>query len=274
VLASLTFPVAKYGLLEMEPFTYAFFRYVISSVILFLIVRMRKHERPVERADLLKFVGLGLLIIFLNQTAYLYGQALTAAGHGALLFATVPVWIFVLAMIHLKEKLRWRRVTGLVIALAGVVIVMASGAITIGTEYLLGDLIILVAAITWAYYTVLGKPLVRKYGAFRATAYALVSGSVAYFPFGLYRAVQFDLSGVSLGGWLSVAYIAICTSVIAYVVWYWLLNRMEASRLAIYQNLQPVIAAVVAYYFLAEPLGWSFVLGGAITLAGVIISEI
>ncbi len=274
VLASFTFPIAKYGLATIDPFVFAFFRYVVSSVCLVLIVKLQKHDRPIEGGDLWKLVGLGLLIILFNQTTYLYGQALTAAGHGALLFATVPLWILLLAVIHLKERLSWLRILGMIVALCGVAIVVATGAVEIGAEHLLGDLVILVAVVAWAYYTVLGKPLVHKYGAIRTTAYALVSGSIAYFPFGLYRALRFDYSGATVGSWLSVLYVAIGTSVIAYGIWYWLLRRMEVSRLAVYQNLQPVIATVVAFYMLHEPLRWSFVLGGVVTLAGVAISEI
>ncbi len=274
LLASMAFPVAKYGLDFLEPFTYAFFRFTLAAVVLFLILKFRTYPTPIEKRDVFKLIGLGLLIIPLNQTVYLYGQRLTAAGHGALLFATVPLWIFILAMIHLKEKLRWRRVIGLVVALTGVYIVVSTGALEISRAYFYGDMLILVAALTWAYYTILGKPLVQKYGAFRTTAWALISGSVCYFPFGLYRALHFDYSQVTWGGWLSVIYMAIGTSIVAYSLWYWLLRRMDASRLAVYQNIQPVLASVIAFYFLSEPLGWSFVIGGIIVLGGVMFAEL
>ncbi len=274
IIGSLAFPVSKYGLGFIEPFTFAFFRFVLSSVLLTLIVKVRTYDRAIESRDRWRLFGLGVLIIPLNQTLYLWGQSMTAAGHGALLFATVPLWIFILALVHLKEKPIWRRVVGVVVAMSGVVTIMAAGAIEIGKEYLFGDLIILVAVVAWAYYTVLGKPLVEKYGAFRTTAWALVSGSILYFPFGLYRAFVFDYSGATIGGWLSVVYMAVGTSIIAYVLWYWVLKHMEASRIAVFHNIQPVIASAVAYIFLNEPLGWPFVIGGVIALTGVIIAEV
>jgi len=205
---------------------------------------------------------------------YLYGQKLTAAGHGSLLFATVPIWIFLGAMIHLKEKFRWRRAVGVLIGLTGVIVIITAGAVEIGREDLTGDLIILLAVIAWAYYSILGKPLVEKYGAFRVTAYALASGSALYLPFGLYRAVVFDYSQVTIGAWLSVLYVALGVSVAAYVLWYWVLKQMDASRIAVWHNIQPIIASVVAYFFLHEPLGWSFVIGGVIVLIGVIVTEV
>jgi len=262
-VASLCYPIAKYGLEFIEPFTFAFYRYLFSSVVLLAFVKFRKHKIPVERKDYKKIILLGFLIIPFNQTLFLVGQSMTAAGHGAFLFATTPVFIFVLALIQLKEKLVWRRAIGITLAMAGVMTIMLSGALEVSTEYLLGDIIILVSVTAWAYYTIIGKNLVRKYGALRMTAYALASGSALYFPFGLYMAAKFDYSQVTLLG----------LSVFVYVVWYWLLKYMEASRIAVYHNIQPVIATIVAYIFLGETLTVPFIIGGLIVLAGVITSE-
>ena len=273
MVASICYPIAKFGLTEIEPFTFAFYRYLISSAVLLAIVMLKKHRVPIERQDYKKIVFLGFLIIPFNQTLFLVGQSLTAAGHGAFLFSTTPVFIFVLALIHLKEKLVWRRAIGVTLAVAGVMVIMLSGALEVSTEYLLGDIIIIVSVIAWAYYTIIGKKLVRKYGALRMTAYALASGSALYFPFGLYMALKFDYSGVSLAAWGSVLYMALGLSVFVYVIWYWLLKYMEASRVAVFHNIQPVIATVVAYFFLGETLTVPFIVGGLIVLAGVITSE-
>jgi drug/metabolite transporter (DMT)-like permease len=274
LLGALTFPIAKYGLTMIEPFTFAFYRYGLSSVVLLGIVGFRKANQPaVEKKDYLKIFGLGCLIIPFNQTAYLFGQSLTGAGHGALLFATVPIWLFIGGLIYLKEKFMVRRAVGVTLGLLGVAAIMTAGAVELGTEYLLGDLIILVAVLAWVGYTILGRPLVFKYGAFRITAYALASGSAIYFPFGLHRALSFDYSAATPGAWLTVAYVALGVSVTAYVLWYWVLKYLEATRIAVFHNLQPVISSAAAFIFLGEPIGWPFIIGGAIALAGVIITE-
>lgn len=273
-LGALTFPVARFGLDIIEPFTFAFYRFVISSVVLLAIVKFTRHKKPIEKKDYLKIVGIGFIIIPFNQLLYLYGQSLTGAGHASLLFATTPIWIFLAALIHLKERLILRRAVGIVIALTGVIVIMTTGAIRISTEYLWGDLIVLIAVWAWAYYTILGKPLVRKYGALRITAYALASGSAMYFPFGLYFASKFDYSATTTAGWLSVLYVALGVSVAAYVLWYWVLKYLEASRIAVYHNLQPVIATFVAWLWLGEQPGLAFIFGGVVVLIGVIVAEV
>ncbi len=274
LLSSLAFPIAKFGLAQIEPFTFAFFRFIISASVLFVIVKFSRFLIPVEKKDYLKLLGLGFLIIPFNQTAYLVGQRMTSAGHGAILFATVPLWMFVTGMIHLKEKFVWRRGIGVLVGLAGVLIIMGGGAATFSTRYLWGDLIVLEAVLAWVYYSILGKPLVMKYGALRVTAYSLAFGTLFYFPFGLYRAMNFDYSAVTIGAWISVLYYSLGISVTAYVLWYWLLKHMEATRLAVFNNIQPVIASIVALVFFGEPLGPGLLIGGTIVLAGVLITEL
>lgn len=271
---SFVYPVARYGLAIIEPFTFAFYRFVISALFLLGLVVFRKFPTPIERRDYFRIVLLGFLIIPFNQVTFLVGQSMTAAGHGAFIFSTTPVWVFILAVVHLKEKIVWRRAVGIVIAMSGISLIMLSGAIHMGTEYLIGDLIILIAVIAWAYYIILGKGLARKYGALRVTAYALASGTALYLPFGLYRALQYDYSQATLAAWGSVLYLALGLSVVVYVLYYWLLKYMDASRLAVYHNTQPVIATIVAWLILGETITTIFLIGGAIVLAGVLTSEL
>ena len=271
-----TFVFARYVLVQTDPFVVAFLRYTLAAVVLYLIAR-RMSKRPkaitITKADKRKIITLGLVIVILNQTLYLYGQKFTTAGHGSLLFATTPIFVYLMAMKRLGET--WSRTKGLGILMA----VVGSAVIVFetGLEYdfvmLKGDLIILIAVAAWAYYTVWGKPLVQKYGAFRVTAYSLASGAIVYFPFGLYRFIIADLTKIDMLGWFSILYIAIMTSVVAYSIWYWLLKYMEASRLSVLTNFQPVVAGILGIYILHEPLTIPFIVGGLIIIVGVTITQ-
>ena len=83
-MAALAFPISKYGLEIIEPFTFGFYRFIISSLVLLAINRFLNHSIPIEKEDYWKIWGLGILIIPLNQLAYLYGQSMTSSGHGAI----------------------------------------------------------------------------------------------------------------------------------------------------------------------------------------------
>jgi drug/metabolite transporter (DMT)-like permease len=217
---------------------------------------------------------LGFLIIILNQVVFLIGQSKTSAGHSSLMFATIPIFIYIMAIIFLGEKHSWRRTLGILIGGAGVYLILSGGKIQFGTEYVIGDLLVLLAAASWAIATIVMKPLAIEYGAFRVTGGALLYGTLFYLPFGIFILPGADYTKITWVGCFSVFYLAVIVSIVVYGLWYWTLKYMEASRLAITHNIQPIIAAASAALFLGETIGLNFIIGGAIILAGVILIEI
>ncbi|MCP4705038.1 MAG: DMT family transporter [candidate division Zixibacteria bacterium] len=274
ILGSLAFPFAKIGLNEIDPFVYAFFRFGLSTVVLLPILYLLHRKQKIIWKDRLKIIGAGLIIIPFNQVLFLIGQSKTSASHSSLLFATIPIFLYVLAIVFLKEKATIRRTIGIIIATGGVFIILSGGKIEFGGEYLIGDLLILIAVLAWAVGTIILKPMAVKYGAFRVTGLALIYGSLVYFPYGFNRTINYPLASISINGWLSIVYMAVFVSIIAYFLWYWTLKYMEASRVAVLHNIQPIIATIVAALILGEIISGTFILGGCIALAGVILTEI
>jgi drug/metabolite transporter (DMT)-like permease len=274
IVTALAFPMAKLGLNEIEPFTFAFLRFVLASIIyipVLFLLRKKKHIPP--RVHFRIFI-IGIILIPFNQVLFLIGQARTTAGHSSLLFATIPIFIYVLAIIFLHEKATLRRTLGIIVAAIGVYLILSNGHLEFGGEYFVGDLIVLVAVIAWAVATIMVKPLAVEYGAFRVTGLALLYGSLLYIPYGFYRFLSFNLSDITTSGWISVIYLAVVVSVLAYFLWYWVLKYLEASRLAVIQNIQPIIATAVAFVLLHETIGQNFIIGGVIIIAGVILTEL
>ncbi|UCD18417.1 MAG: DMT family transporter [Candidatus Zixiibacteriota bacterium] len=274
IVVACAFPFAKLGLNQINPYVFAFFRFIISSGI-YLPVLFRLNRRgKISRTDHAKIFMVGLLLIPLNQVVFLVGQSLTSAGHASLLFAITPIFVYLLAIAFLREKATLLRFAGIAIALAGVYIILLGGKISFGLEYFLGDILVLVAVAAWAAATVMGKPLASKYGAFRVTGMSLVYGSLVYIPFGLFKAITADYSEVSWTGWFSIGYMAVVISVAAYVIWYWVLKYLDASRVAIMQNIQPIVATIVAAILLSEPITANLIAGGIVIIGGVILTEI
>lgn len=274
ILSSLAFPAAKIGLNEIDPLVYAFFRFLICSLFYLPILIWLRNKKHIPLKDHLKIFLIGLMLIPFNQVLFLIGQSMTSAGHSSLMFATIPIFIYIMAIIFLHEKATWRRSLGILIAAGGVYVILRGGKVRFGPEYLLGDLIILAAVMAWAGATIMAKPLAIKYGALRVTGHALVYGSAVYMPYGLYLMRDYDIRSISWVGWSSIFYMAVVISVIAYVMWYWVLKHMEASRVAIAQNIQPIIATAVAAVVLSEPIGINLVIGGIIVISGVVLTEI
>ena len=274
ILAAFAFPLAKLGLNEIDPFVYAFFRFLLSTILFLPILFFLHKKQKIIWKDLQKIILAGLIIIPFNQVLYLLGQSKTSASHSSLLFATIPIFLYVLAILFLKEKATLRRSVGILIASGGVFLILSGGTVEFGSEYFVGDLLILIAVFAWAIGTVILKPLAIKYGAFRVTGLALVYGSLVYFPYGLFRVLKYPLANISMTGWLSIIYMALFVSIAAYFLWYWTLKYMEASRIAVLHNIQPVIATIVAAFLLGETIGGTFILGGSVAIGGVVLTEL
>ncbi len=275
-LSGVTFPFARYVTTLIDPFVVALLRFVISSSVLLIIahfIARHPRSRPIERADRRRIVTLGVMIVILNQTLYLLGQSYTSSGHGGILFSLTPVFVYLIALKYLKEPPSRAKALGIALTIIGAIIIFFERGFVFDRSYMLGDAIILVAVVAWAYYTVWGKPLVEKYDAIRVTAYALASGTVVYLPFGIYRFLQADLSALDTYGWIAILYLALGTSVVVYCGWYWLLRYMEASRVAVLTNLQPIVAGLLGLHFLNEAITIPFIIAAAIILVGVTITQ-
>jgi len=274
IISGVIFPFAKIGLNQIEPFTFAFLRFAISTLVYIpILILLRNHEKMPLSVHM-RLLLLGFLIIPVNQTLYLVGQSMTLASHGGLLFATTPIFVYIMAVFFLGEHGTIRKTIGILTAVAGVYLILSGGELQFRDIYVKGDLLVLVAAFAWAVATILAKPLAVKYGALRVTGYAAVYGSVLYFPYGIYRAAHFNFENVTPIGWFSVFYMSLVISVVAYFLWYWVLKYMEASRLAVIQNIQPIIASAAAFLILAEPVSTTLALGGSIVLVGVILTQL
>ncbi len=274
IINAAAFPVAKIGLFQFDPLVYAFYRFLFCTLGYLPFLIFIRRQTPIARKDRWKIFGIGLLLIPFNQVLFLIGQKMTSAGHASVLFATTPIFVYLLAIKFLGEKLTAVRSTGILIALTGVMIILFSGKIRFGSEYLIGDLLVLVAVMAWAAAMVAGKPLASRYGAFRVMGTALGYGSLVYMPFGMIMAVRYDYQNINYQGWLSIVYMAVVVSIFGYVIWYWVLKYLEASQVAVLQNIQPVAATAMAAVMLGEPITPNLIVGGIIVIGGVILAQV
>lgn len=274
VLSAGTYLAAKRALAELGPWELALARFSLAGIFYAALVARARPRIP--RRDLLALGLLGLVAIPLNQGLFLSGMARTTPGHGALLYALTPIFVFLLARWRLGERASRAKVAGIALAFAGVVVVLLGrGALGApeAASGLVGDLLILLAVVAWAVFAVGGKIYAERYGVRVMTGVAITIGTAAYLPFGLAVSDAGAFSRLSPGGWGAVAYLVVLTSIVAYLIYYEAMKRADASRVAIYSNLQPVFTALLAWALHGEAVTASFALGGAMVLGGVVLTE-
>jgi drug/metabolite transporter (DMT)-like permease len=274
VISAGTYLAAKRALGELSPWEVALVRFSLAG--LFYAALVARSRVAIPRRDLLGLALLGVVAIPVNQGFFLYGMSLSTPGHGALLYALTPIFVFLLARWRLGERATALKLGGIATAFAGVVVVLfGRGALGLpgARDGLLGDLLILLAVVAWAVFAVGGKVYAERYGVRTMTGVAITIGSLLYLPVGLALSDRSAFARLSPAGWGSVAYLVVLTSIVAYLLYYWAMKQADASRVAVYSNLQPVFTAALAWLLHDEPITPTFLVGGALVLAGVLLTE-
>ena len=141
--------------------------------------------------------------------------------------------------------------------------------------------VIFLAVIAWSFYTVQSKPLIVRHGAFHMSALSLIGGAIMFAPLGAYEtfdggtvSLAFSLSSLTTGEWGGILYLGLGTSVISYLLWFYALGKIETSKAAVFANAQPVVTSILSFVILGQTISGSFVLGGILTIAGVLLTQI
>jgi drug/metabolite transporter (DMT)-like permease len=258
---------------DVDAFTLTLVRTVISAIAMGMILLIRGKKLSVRREDYAAFFWLAVLAVPLNQFLFLYGMKYTIPSNAALLYATTPVIVLVFSHFFLGESLSGLKIAGVILGFVGVTIVIFERGLSASMEYVFGNLVIFVAVLAWAGYTVYGRKMIVKYGAIESSCLTLIGGTILFIPLGIVPALRFPYETLTTANWLQIGYLAIVTSVLSYLLWYFALGRIEAGKVALFSNLQPILVTVLAVTLLGQSVTGAFVLGGTLAIGGVIAAQ-
>ena len=273
LLAAGTHLVAKTVTQEVNPVLLTFLRNIVSLCAMLIMFLVREKRVKVERKDFKQLVFLSFLAVPMNQFLYLYGIKFTIASNGALLYGTTPAIILILSYVILKEEMTRKKIIGVMVALTGISIVMFERGIDFTSDYFYGNVMIFLAVIAWALFAIYGKQLVKKYGAFHITVLSMIGGAIMFLPVGIIDLSIHGMPSLTAGNWGSILYLSLGTSVVAYMLWFYALGRMDTTKVAVFANAQPIFTTILAVLFLDQPLTAAFLIGGAITISGVVLTQ-
>jgi len=222
-------------------------------------------------------VQLGFFGVAINQVCFTVGLNYITVGHSALIIGTGPISILLIARALGLEALTLQKMLGMVLAFAGVAVLAAEHGLSLRSGTLRGDLITLAGSLGFALYTVLGKRVAGRYDSVTMNAYNYLVGGILIVPFAVYQAVRLSRSGgwsaVVWPGWAALIYMAAIASVLGYLLYFWTLRYLTASRLGAFGYLHPVITTLLGIGLLGERLTLSLVVGGGLVLAGIYLIE-
>jgi drug/metabolite transporter (DMT)-like permease len=260
---------------EMDPIDLGFLRFLVAAPLMFLLVVTRKKPLTLPKKELPWLVVLGLTGVTLLYLFQFIGIHLTNAPTASVLINTNVIFIAILSGIFLHEALTKKRMAGIILSFVGVIVIMGSDIatqeITIGNLFFIGGILMLLSALCWALYSLIGKRLLKTYDEFVITTYAFGFGTLCYIPFVFLHLVPM-IQQTSLNGWLAVLYLALTCSLFGYLGWYYALKHIDASKAAVFLNFIPLFTILISF-FLGTHLTWFFLLGAALIIYGVYLTQ-
>ncbi|QWH15898.1 DMT family transporter [Bacillus mycoides] len=267
----------KWALESIQPFTLLFIRLFFAGGIcmLFSYGQLQKaivHKHiPWKRMSLLSFTGVAGYFMFTS-----YGISLTSGLHVSIIDAALPLVTILFSAFFLKEKIQPNYWIGIILGAIGVLLITISSNNADQEVSLIGDILILLSTFLFAFYTVLLKqPKQEQYLSNKVfTTLTLIIGSVILLPFAMVETFYYGFPKVET--WktgLSVMYLVIGATILAYWCWNKALERVTASVSGLYLNALPLISIVASIVLLNESLTWRIVIGGGLVLFGVVWAD-
>ncbi len=256
----------------ISPISVIWLRFLVGSIILGWFAYKNDDWRITSWREVRDFVVLGLLGITINQWLQSAGLVTSEAATTAWILASTPVMMALLSWLFLKEKLGWFAIAGILMAALGVIMVVSKGdlrAAFSGGFGKPGDILILISAPIWAIYSILSCPVLERESPLKVTFYTFLFGwlmSNLFFAFG---AKWTPLNQIPLVGWLNVIYLGAFCSAFSYMFYNNSLQILPTSQVAVFLNLEPLVATLVAAAILDERIVPATLLGGAMILLGV-----
>lgn len=247
------FTAIKYSLEDFLPLTFNGLRFAIASVVMLAAARISGNDLQVTRGDGWRLFGLGLLANTFYQSLFIIGMVHTRAGNAALILATAPFFTAVFSRLRKQEYFKARGVGGLALAFAGIALIILSGEKEVSwSETLLGDALLVGATVCWSLYTVGAKRLIEVYGSMKTTTIMMASGTPVLLAVCATSLIAQDWSRVRPVAWGGLAYSALFSIALAYIIWNQGVRKIGSTRTAIYSYITPIVAVLVAWPLLGE----------------------
>jgi drug/metabolite transporter (DMT)-like permease len=284
IVWAVNFIAAKIGLRHLAAPAMASFRVVLAGAAMlpaYLVCSRlpafadaaQARKRRFSRHDVWTFLYLGFFGVVVNQLCFTMGLRYTSVSHAAVIVGMGPIYTLVLAVLFGLERATGHKVIGMGIAFAGVAVLASENGISPHSPSLLGDAITMTGSLGFATYAVLGKRAAGKYDALTMTAFNHFAGALLVLPLALYEARRIGPFArwreVPWQSWAALLYMAIFSSALAYIFYFWLLRHLEASQLSAFTYLLPVLATLLGIVCLGERGSPMQVLGGLLALGGV-----
>jgi drug/metabolite transporter (DMT)-like permease len=269
-----TFLAIRVGVREVPPFLLAAMRFLIAGLVLYGWTIARGERSPSGR-QWASVSLLALLIFVLDYGLLFWAEQRVPSGVAAVMMATTPALMALSEIIFLRtQKLTVRLALALLIGLCGVA-VLVSRSLDLGGAPIdrLGAVALLVASVNWSLASAFARMLPLPASKVMSSGAQMLAGGVflALTSVGLGEYRNFHISNVSRGAWLSLLYLIVAGSIIAFTAYVWLIHHESPTKVGTYAYVNPVVAVLLGYFLGGEAMGLRIILGSVFVLISVVV---
>ncbi|MDP1509887.1 EamA family transporter [Paenibacillus sp. CMAA1739] len=267
---STSFIATKAAYTTFPPLTLGLSRFIIASIVLGIVLLIKKEHVKVKPKDLATISFSGVLGITLYFSMENIGVSLTTASNAALIVASYPAITSLLEFILYKVKLSKYKICGIALAMIGVYFLTSVGESPDGKNQLIGNLILIGTGFAWAFYTFMTRKVVDKYPPVTLSFYQTVAGSIFFIPLALLEKDSWQAP--TTGSFMLLMYLGVFCSVIAFLLYNYGLIKLSPSSSVSLMNLVPIFGVIFSVVLLHETVSWRQMIGGLVVIIGVLMS--
>lgn len=221
-------------------------RVILATILFWILHTATLDEKIKDKKDYFRLARCAFFGVAVNQLMFFKGLSLTTSINASLIMTTNPIIVFIASYFILHEQITFRKIIGVIMGLTGAALLLWKDEVSMDSDSFLGNLFVLINAISYAIYLVLVKPLMHKYDAKTVVKWIFLFGAVMVIPFGWEEIQVVDWDSFTGMAWFSIAFVIIGTTFIAYLLNAWALGHVTSSVVGIYIYLQPVFASIIA----------------------------
>jgi drug/metabolite transporter (DMT)-like permease len=253
---------------------FLFIRFILTVVLFLIFLAIRREPLKLEKQHILPVFILGVVGVGFYNIIWTYGIHQVTAANAALLISTSPIFTSIYAAFRREEPVSFKRWVGTILAFVGIYLIVrwAPGAVfTFNSSAFTGNILILGAALIFALYSVMAKPLLNHYSPNKLTAYTMTSGLLVLIPYCLADGRTLKITSITLHTWLYLGYIIIVGTVVAYVFWYKGIQHAGPVKTILFHYLCPVISMAVEPFFSGVKVSREQLVGALLVLIGLLL---
>jgi len=266
-----SFIATKTLLDELTPETIISLRLILGSMLLTILAFLTKNKFTVKLKSHVYIFVLALIAVF-HLWIQVTGLKFTTASNTGWIIGTAPIFMAILAAIFFKEKVKFLQAGGILIAMFGVLLLIGKGNFqSISLIENKGDLMVLASAFTWGVYSMVNKKISLSYSPLMTILYLFLMMAIIIIPFNVNENSVNSVIHLSAVGWISILFLGLLCSGVAYVIWAQALRDIESAKVGAFLYFEPIVTVAAAWFFLNEAITVLMIVSGIIITIGVLL---